>query len=186
MARAADIHLTIDDFQTVADRTPYLADLKPSGRYYMVDLHRAGGIPALLKHLIAYTDLIDGTQPTVTGRTLAENVADAAEVFLIGPDTTSAAAQDVVRPLTNPIKRTGHIGILRGNLAVARSRGLPAPRASGSRGRRGASMTRSRSTPRSRRAGSNRGWHLFLGTKAKVPPVCQRYSTLVCPVCGVY
>jgi len=117
MARAADIDLTIDDFQTVADRTPYLADLKPSGRYYMVDLHRAGGIPALLKYLLAHTGVIDGTQLTVTGRTLAENVADAAELFLVGPDTTAAAAQDVVRPLANPIKRTGHIGILRGNLA---------------------------------------------------------------------
>jgi dihydroxy-acid dehydratase len=124
MARAADIDLTIDDFQTVADRTPYLADLKPSGRYYMVDLHRVGGIPALLKYLLAHTDVIDGAQLTVTGRTLAENVADAAELFLVGPDTgtgtgTAATAhwQDVVRPLANPIKRTGHIAILRGNLA---------------------------------------------------------------------
>jgi dihydroxy-acid dehydratase len=121
MARAADIDLTIDDFQTVADRTPYLADLKPSGRYYMVDLHRTGGIPALLKYLLAHTDVIDGTQLTVTGRTLAENVADAPELFLDGPDTGTGIAQqqqqDVVRPLSNPIKRTGHIGILRGNLA---------------------------------------------------------------------
>jgi dihydroxy-acid dehydratase len=120
MARAADIDLTIDDFQTVADRTPYLADLKPSGKYYMVDLHRVGGIPALLKYLLAHTDVIDGTQLTVTGRTLAENVVDAPELFLDGSDTGSAATapqQDIVRPLANPIKRTGHIGILRGNLA---------------------------------------------------------------------
>ena len=123
MARAADIDLTIDDFQTVADRTPYLADLKPSGRYYMVDLHRAGGIPALLKYLLAHADVIDGTQLTVTGRTLAENVADAPDLFLNGsgsdkgPGTGTAAQQDIVRPLANPIKRTGHIGILRGNLA---------------------------------------------------------------------
>jgi dihydroxy-acid dehydratase len=127
MARAADIDLTIDDFQTVADRTPYLADLKPSGRYYMADLHRTGGIPALLKYLLAHTDVIDGTQLTVTGRTLAENVADAPELFLDGPNSgtgtgtgiaaTATAQQDVVRPLANPIKRTGHIGILRGNLA---------------------------------------------------------------------
>jgi dihydroxy-acid dehydratase len=116
MARAADIDLTIDDFQTVADRTPYLADLKPSGRYCMEDLHRVGGIPALLKYLLAHTDVIDGTQLTVTGRTLAENVADAAELFPAGPGT-AATAQDVVRPLANPIKRTGHIAILRGNLA---------------------------------------------------------------------
>ena len=113
MARAADINLTIDDFQTVANRTPYLADLKPSGRYYMADLHRTGGIPALLKYLLAHTeDIIDGAQLTVTGRTLAENVADAPDLFLDG-----TGVQDVVRPLANPIKRTGHIAILRGNLA---------------------------------------------------------------------
>jgi len=128
MARAADIELTIDDFQAVADRTPYLADLKPSGRYYMADLHRVGGIPALLKYLLAHTDLIDGTQLTVTGRTLAENVADAPELFAVspGPGTrplpvsgtvVATAVQDVVRPLAEPIKRTGHITILRGNLA---------------------------------------------------------------------
>src|SRR5712691_10492112 len=114
MARAADIDLTIDDFQAVADRTPYLADLKPSGRYYMADLHRVGGIPALLKYLLAHTDLIDGTQLTVTGRTLAENVADAPELFV--PEA-GVVMQDVVRPLTDPIKRTGHIAILKGGLA---------------------------------------------------------------------
>ncbi|KAI0305741.1 dihydroxy-acid dehydratase [Multifurca ochricompacta] len=113
MARAADIDLTIDDFQAVADRTPYLADLKPSGRYYMENLHLAGGIPALLKYLLAHTDIIDGAQLTVTGRTLAENVADAKELAF-GP---APAVQDVVRSLADPIKRTGHITILRGNLA---------------------------------------------------------------------
>jgi len=119
MARAADIDLTIDDFQAVADRTPYLADLKPSGRYYMADLHRVGGIPALLKYLLAHTDLIDGTQLTVTGRTLAENVADAPELFVPSESSEAAVAmmQDVVRPLTDPIKRTGHIAILKGSLA---------------------------------------------------------------------
>ncbi|KAI0266832.1 dihydroxy-acid/6-phosphogluconate dehydratase [Gloeopeniophorella convolvens] len=111
MARAADVPLTIDDFQAVADRTPYLADLKPSGRYYMADLHRAGGIPALLKYLLAHTDVIDGAQRTVTGRTLAENVADAPALAF------GAGQQDVVRALADPIKRTGHIAILRGNLA---------------------------------------------------------------------
>ncbi|KAA1476076.1 dihydroxy-acid dehydratase [Dentipellis sp. KUC8613] len=109
LARAADIDLTIDDFQAVADRTPYLADLKPSGKYYMEDVHRIGGIPALLKYLLAHTDLIDGTQLTVTGRTLAENVADVPALDF--------AAQDVVRPVARAIKRTGHIAILRGNLA---------------------------------------------------------------------
>ena len=115
MPRAADIDLTIDDFQTVADRTPYLVDLKPSGRYYIAGLHCTGGIPALLKYLLAHTDLIGNTQLTVTGRTLAENVADAVELFSSEPDT--GPVQDVVRPLGNPIKRTGHIAILRGNLA---------------------------------------------------------------------
>ncbi|KAI0315463.1 dihydroxy-acid dehydratase [Amylostereum chailletii] len=109
MARAADVELTIDDFQRVADRTPYLADLKPSGEYYMEDLHRVGGIPALLKYLLNHTDLIDGTQLTVTGRTLAENLEDVEEFVF--------DSQDVVRPLSNPIKPTGHLTILRGNLA---------------------------------------------------------------------
>jgi dihydroxy-acid dehydratase len=122
MARAADIDLTIDDFQTVADRTPYLADLKPSGRYYMEDLHRSGGIPSLLKYLLAHTDLIDGTQLTVTGRTLSENVADATELAFGDSKGSSSeeSAQDVnrvLRPLADPIKRTGHITIMRGNLA---------------------------------------------------------------------
>ncbi|KAL1942041.1 hypothetical protein VTO73DRAFT_6571 [Trametes versicolor] len=109
MARAADVELNIDDFQKVADRTPYLADLKPSGKYVMEDLHRVGGIPALLKYLLKHTDLIDGTQLTVTGKTIAENLEDVPELQF--------ADQDVVRPLSNPIKSTGHLTILRGNLA---------------------------------------------------------------------
>ncbi|KAI6131690.1 dihydroxy-acid and 6-phosphogluconate dehydratase [Pisolithus croceorrhizus] len=80
MARAADIPLTIDDFQEIADRTPYIADLKPSGKYYMEDVHKIGGIPALLKYLLKHTDLIDGNQMTVTGKTLAENLEDVAEL----------------------------------------------------------------------------------------------------------
>ncbi|KAI0820041.1 dihydroxy-acid dehydratase [Trametes gibbosa] len=109
MARSADVELTIDDFQKVADRTPYLADLKPSGKYVMEDLHRVGGIPALLKYLLKHTDLIDGTQLTVTGKTIAENLEDVPELAF--------ETQDVVRPLSNPIKATGHLTILRGNLA---------------------------------------------------------------------
>ncbi|KAI0355752.1 dihydroxy-acid dehydratase [Trametes cingulata] len=109
MARAADVELNIDDFQKVADRTPYLADLKPSGKYVMEDLHRVGGIPALLKYLLKHTDLIDGSQMTVTGKTLAENLEDVPELEF--------ETQDVVRPLSNPIKQTGHLTILRGNLA---------------------------------------------------------------------
>ncbi|KAL8284107.1 hypothetical protein RQP46_004856 [Phenoliferia psychrophenolica] len=109
MARAANIELTIDDFSPIADKTPVLADLKPSGAYVMEDLHRVGGVPSVLKYLIANTDLIDGSQMTVTGRTLAENCADAADF-----DFT---AQSVVRPLDRPIKATGHLIVLRGNLA---------------------------------------------------------------------
>lgn len=126
MARSADIDLTIDDFQTIADRTPYLVDLRydlsgitptnlidmayrPSGKYMMEDLHNVGGIPALLKYLLNHTDLIDGTQMTVTGKTLAQNLEDVAELDIDN--------QDVVKKLDNPIKKTGHITILRGNLA---------------------------------------------------------------------
>ncbi|KAL5485349.1 hypothetical protein ACEPAI_7991 [Sanghuangporus weigelae] len=108
MARAADIPLAIDDFQAIADRTPYLADLKPSGKYYMEDLHKAGGIPAVMKYLLTHSDLLDGSQLTVTGKTITENLADVPDLQF---DT-----QDVVRPLENPIKRTGHLTILRGSL----------------------------------------------------------------------
>lgn len=109
MARAADVELTIDDFQAVRDRTPYICDLKPSGKYVMEDLHKAGGIPALVKYLLKNTDLLDGNQLTVTGKTLAENYADVPDLDF---DT-----QSVVRPLENPIQSTGHLTILRGNLA---------------------------------------------------------------------
>ncbi|KAF5370674.1 hypothetical protein D9758_001879 [Tetrapyrgos nigripes] len=108
MARSADIELNVDDFQMIANKTPYLADLKPSGKYYMEDVHRVGGIPALLKYLLKNTDLIDGTQMTVTGKTLAENLEDVEELNFDN--------QDVIRRLDNPIKKTGHLTILRGNL----------------------------------------------------------------------
>ncbi|KAF7793867.1 hypothetical protein EIP86_004989 [Pleurotus ostreatoroseus] len=109
MARAADVDLNIDDFQAVADKTPYLCDLRPSGYYVMEDLHKAGGIPALVKYLLKNTDLIDGTQMTVTGKTLAENYVDVPELDFEN--------QKVVRKLDAPIKKTGHLTILRGNLA---------------------------------------------------------------------
>ncbi|KAL9711561.1 hypothetical protein Ac2012v2_004632 [Leucoagaricus gongylophorus] len=109
MARAADVELSIDDFQTIADKTPFLADLMPSGKYYMEDIHRIGGIPAIIKYLLKNTDLIDGSQLTVTGKTLGENVADVPDLDF--------EKQDVLRRLDNPIKTTGHLTILRGNLA---------------------------------------------------------------------
>ncbi len=107
MARAVGVELTIDDFQSASDRIPFLADLKPSGRYVQEDLHHVGGLPAVLKMLLA-EGLVHGDCMTVTGKTLAENIAD-----LPGFDE----GQDVVRPLSNPIKPTGHIQILKGSLA---------------------------------------------------------------------
>jgi len=92
----------------ITDKTPYLADLKPSGKYYMQDIHGVGGIPAILKYLLNHTDLIDGSQLTVTGKTLAQNLEDVAELEF---------NQDVVRKLDNPIKATGHLTIMRGNLS---------------------------------------------------------------------
>jgi dihydroxy-acid dehydratase len=107
MARAVGVPLTLDDFQKVSDRVPFLADLKPSGKYVMEDLHNVGGIPAVMKYLLA-KGLIDGSCRTVTGKTIAENLKDL-------PDFKPG--QDVVMPLEKPIKESGHIQILRGNLA---------------------------------------------------------------------
>ncbi|HLB30855.1 MAG TPA: dihydroxy-acid dehydratase [Gammaproteobacteria bacterium] len=107
MARAAGVDLSIDDFQAVTDRTPFLADLKPSGQYVMEDLHNIGGIPAVMKYLLNH-GLIDGDCITVSGMTISENLAD---VDPIGSD------QAVIRTLENPIKASGHIVILRGNFA---------------------------------------------------------------------
>ncbi|MHB8415194.1 MAG: dihydroxy-acid dehydratase [Acidiferrobacteraceae bacterium] len=107
MARAADVPLAIDDFQMFSDRVPYLADLKPSGRYVMEDLHRIGGTPGVMKYLLAH-DLLHGDCITVTGKTLAENLMEVPGL---------SEGQDVVRPVEQPIQKTGHIRILRGNLA---------------------------------------------------------------------
>ena len=107
MARSVNVDLTIDDFQRVSDRTPLLADFKPSGFYVMEDLHENGGIPAVMKFLLA-EGMIDGTCMTVTGKTIAENIKDL-------PGLT--AGQKIVMPLSKPLKKTGHIQILKGNLA---------------------------------------------------------------------
>lgn len=107
MARAVDIPLTIDDFQSVSDRVPYLADLKPSGRFVQEDLHSIGGTPAVMKFLLA-EGLMNGDCMTVTGKTLAENVADLPGL---------KEGQSIVHPIDDPIKATGHIQILKGNLA---------------------------------------------------------------------
>ncbi|KAF2736215.1 dihydroxy-acid dehydratase, partial [Polyplosphaeria fusca] len=107
IAHSVGIELTIDDFQSVSDRIPLLADLKPSGKYVMANVFDIGGTPALLKFLLK-EGIISGTGITVTGRTLKDNVKDV-------PDFP--ADQQIIRPLSNPIKKTGHIQILRGNLA---------------------------------------------------------------------
>ncbi len=108
MARALDIDLTLDDFQAVSDRVPFLADLKPSGQYVMNDLHNIGGTPAVMKFLLEL-GLLNGDCMTVTGKTLAENLANL-------PDLTDG--QDIIKPIAEPIKATGHIQILKGNLAT--------------------------------------------------------------------
>jgi dihydroxy-acid dehydratase len=107
IARSVGVELTIDDFESVSERVPYLADLKPSGKYVMADLHRVGGTPAVMKYLLQH-GLLKGDCITVTGQTLAENLA-ALPGFQSG--------QDVIHPLEKPIKSSGHLRILRGNLA---------------------------------------------------------------------
>ncbi|KAK1573923.1 dihydroxy-acid dehydratase [Colletotrichum navitas] len=113
IADSVGIKLTIDDFQAVSDRTPFLADLKPSGKYVMADMHRIGGTPGLLKFLIQ-EGLIDGSGITVTGKTMKENVENM---------PSFPADQQIIRPFSKPIKPTGHIQILRGQLAPGGSVG---------------------------------------------------------------
>jgi len=107
IADSVGITLTLDDFQSVSDRVPFIADLKPSGKYVMEDLHAVGGTPALLKYLLKH-GVVDGSCLTVTGKTLAENL-EACPDFSPG--------QDVIMPLDKPIKETGHIQILYGDVA---------------------------------------------------------------------
>ncbi|KAK9457007.1 dihydroxy-acid/6-phosphogluconate dehydratase [Dipodascopsis uninucleata] len=113
IAHSVGVDLTIDDFQAVSDSTPMLADFKPSGKYVMADLLKIGGTPSVLKFLIN-KGVIDGSTLTVTGKTLAENVAKF-------PDLPSD--QKIIRPFSDPIKKTGHLQILRGNLAPGGSVG---------------------------------------------------------------
>ncbi len=106
MAREANVPLAIEDFDVVSSRTPIIADLKPGGRYVAVDVHRAGGIPLIAKKLLE-AGLLDGSQITVSGKTIAEEATR----------VTETPGQDVVRPVSNPIKKTGGLVILKGNLA---------------------------------------------------------------------
>ena len=125
MARAVGVELAIDDFQAVSNRVPFIADLKPSGKYVMEDLHDVGGTPAVMKYLLD-AGLIDGDCLTVTGKTVRENLE---------PLPGLTAGQEVIRPLEKPIKDSGHIQILRGNLApggaVAKITGKEGDRFSG-------------------------------------------------------
>ncbi|HFK5586920.1 TPA: dihydroxy-acid dehydratase [Elizabethkingia anophelis] len=108
MAKSVGVPLTQDDFQKISDRVPVLADFKPSGKYLMEDLHKKGGVPAVMKYLLK-EGLIDGSCLTVTGKTIAENLEDV-------PDL-NFEEQDIIYPLENPLKKTGHLQILYGNLA---------------------------------------------------------------------
>ncbi|MDX1363245.1 MAG: dihydroxy-acid dehydratase, partial [Arenibacter latericius] len=108
IAKAAQIEFTLDDFKKISDNTPLLADLKPSGKYSMEELHEVGGIPGVLKYLLD-NDMLHGDCLTVTGKTLAENLKDVPNLL---------EGQDVVSTLDKPIKETGHIRILFGNLAT--------------------------------------------------------------------
>jgi len=108
MARSVDVPLTQNDFQAISDRVPVLADFKPSGKYLMQDLHDHGGIPAVMKYLLE-KGLLHGDCLTVTGKTLAENLANIPAIDF--------SKQDIIYPLEKPIKATGHLQILYGNLA---------------------------------------------------------------------
>lgn len=108
MAKAAGVSLTQDDFQRISDKTPVLGDLKPSGNYLMEDLHKAGGVPAVMKYMTRH-GLMDGSCLTVTGKTIDENLEDVKPL--------NFESQKVIFPVEKPVKSTGHLQILYGNLA---------------------------------------------------------------------
>lgn len=109
IAKSVDVSLTQDDFQSISDRIPVLADFKPSGKYLMQDLHQYGGVPAVMKYLLG-KGLLDGSCLTVTGKTVSENLADAPDLDF--------EEQQIIMPLEKPLKATGHLQILYGNLAT--------------------------------------------------------------------
>ena len=112
MAKSVGVNVTQDDFQTISDRVPVLADFKPSGKYLMQDLHQYGGVPAVMKYLIK-VGLLHGDCLTVTGKTLAENLAAVPDLDF--------DQQKIIKPLSHPVKPTGHLQILYGNLATGGS-----------------------------------------------------------------
>ena len=107
IAKAADVDFKLDDFQKISDSTPFLADLKPSGEFLMENVHQAGGIPAVLKFMLE-NDMLHGDCLTVTGKTLAENLKNVPSLII---------GQKVIRSLDNPIKTTGHLRVLKGNIS---------------------------------------------------------------------
>lgn len=107
IAKSANIDFNIDDFQEISDSTPFLADLKPSGKFLMEDLHNVGGIPAVMKYMLE-NNLLNGDCMTVTGKSISENLND---VEALKKD------QKIINPISNPIKKSGHIRILYGNIA---------------------------------------------------------------------
>lgn len=126
IAHDMGITLTLDDFETISKKVPHLADMRPSGKYLAVDFHRAGGVPLIMKMLLK-AGILHGECMTVTGRTVAENLAEV-------PDAPPAG-QDVIRPFASPVYKRGHLVILRGNLApggaVAKTSGVKSPAITG-------------------------------------------------------
>jgi dihydroxy-acid dehydratase len=126
IAHAAEVPLTIDDFEVIRARVPVLCDLKPSGKYVATDLHRVGGVPLVMRMLLDH-GLLHGDCPTITGKTIAENLAEA--------PSEPPADQDVVRPWSEPLYAQGHLAILKGNLAtegaVAKITGVKQPSITG-------------------------------------------------------
>jgi dihydroxy-acid dehydratase len=112
MAKSVGVEVTQDDFQTISDKVPVLADFKPSGKYLMQDLHQYGGVPAVMKYLLQQ-GLLHGDCLTVTGKTIAENLAAVPDLDF--------DQQKIIKPLSHPIKQTGHLQILYGNLATGGS-----------------------------------------------------------------
>jgi dihydroxy-acid dehydratase len=126
IARAAQVPLQLDDFERIRARVPVIADLKPSGRYVATDLHQAGGVPQVMKMLLAH-GLLHGDALTVSGQTVTDTLREA--------PNSPAAGQDVIRPWSRPLYAQGHLVVLRGNLAsegaVAKITGVKSPRITG-------------------------------------------------------
>ena len=108
IAKSANINFTINDFQKISEKTPFLADLKPSGKFLMEDLHNVGGVPAVMKYMLE-NNLLNGDCMTVTGKTIKENLEDVKSLDF---------NQNVIKPISEPIKDSGHIRILYGNIAT--------------------------------------------------------------------